>query len=259
MFKPKLQKAADESTSVDDADILRFSNVAEKWWKPNGPFKALHQLNPTRLAYIRKNFDIHFDCQIESLRPYEGLKFLDIGCGGGLLSEPLARLGAKMTAIDADSEAVRVASHHAQESGLNIDYRCLSVEQLASRRDKFDAILAMEIVEHVNDLQLFVKSISKLLKPEGILILATLNRTLKSFALAIIGAEYVLGWVPPGTHNWNKFVKPSEISRQLRDTGLRVTQISGVVFDISSAEWQLNSDVSVNYMIQAKPCTTGIF
>lgn len=253
----KPDNAAGDGTSVDHDDVARFAGIADTWWDPDGPFRPLHRLNPIRLTYLRQRLDPHFGCDARSLKPYEGLAFLDIGCGGGLLSEPLARLGARVIAIDADDTAIGIASDHAHEAGLAIDYRCMSAESLAAEGAQFDAIVAMEIVEHVADLGLFTDALGQLLAPGGALTLATLNRTAKSFALAIVGAEYLLRWLPRGTHDWKKFVKPSEISRHLRRNGISVSDVSGVSLDPLAGDWRLSRDTSVNYMLQAaKPALT---
>lgn len=240
-----------KGTSVDADEIARFAELAESWWDPHGAFRPLHQLNPVRLAYMRQQLDVHFDRDSRSLRPYEGLSLLDVGCGGGLLSEPLARLGARVTAIDADTEAISVASHHAGQLGLTIDYRCAAAENVAASGQSFDVVVAMEIVEHVADLGLFVDALGHLVAPGGALALATLNRTLKAFAFAIVGAEYILRWLPRGTHHWDKFVKPSEVSRHLHHRGLAVTNVAGVSLDPLAKEWELSRDTSINYMMFA--------
>jgi len=240
-----------ERTSIDQAELARFSEIADAWWDPQGPFRPLHQLNPVRLSYLRQQLDQHFKCEPTSLRPYEGLSVLDVGCGGGLLSEPLARLGARVTSIDADAEAISVAAHHATTMGLAIDYRCTSAEEVAKSNETFDVIIAMEIIEHVSDLDLFTETLGRLARPGAALVLATLNRTLKSFALAIVGAEYILRWLPRGTHSWEKFVRPSEASRHLRHHGFAVTDVSGVSLDPLAAEWHVSRNTSVNYMMFA--------
>ena len=219
------------SASVDPEEIRRFSEVAEAWWDANGPFRALHRLNPTRLAYLRRHLDARFDREPRDVRPYRGLTVLDAGCGGGLLSEPLARLGAGVTAIDADPRAIDVAASHAGDAGLDIDYRRATVEEVAANGETFDIVVAMEIIEHVPDLATIVDALGRVAAPGGALALATLNRTLKSFALAIVGAEYVMRWLPRGTHRWRKFVRPSEVARHLRRHGFAVADITGVTFD----------------------------
>ncbi len=252
-----LSDTAQHHASVDHEEIERFAEIAESWWDPNGPFRPLHELNPVRLAYIRRHLDQHFQYDTRDIRPYKNLSVLDIGCGGGLLSEPLARLGARVTAIDADANAIKVAAHHAEKTGLEIDYRCTAAESLAGSGATFDAIIAMEIIEHVGDLTAFSEAIGCLLPPGGALAMASLNRTIKSFAFAIVGAEYVLRWLPRGTHDWNKFVRPSEASRHLRANGLTVIDIGGVSLDPLAGAWRESRDTSVNYMLFATKPTHG--
>lgn len=236
------------SDSVDAGEIARFSALAGEWWAPEGKFKPLHALNPTRLAFIRQRLVSHFGRDGNVLRPLEGLSLLDVGCGGGLLTEPMARLGAGVLGIDAGAEAIRVASAHAKESGLAIDYRCLTAEALAAKGRLFDAVLNMEVIEHVADLDAFLGACSSLLKPGGAMVVATLNRTAKAYALAIVGAEYVLGWLPPGTHDWRKFVTPPELTAKLAKGGVKVTEMTGVIYNPLSDRWTLGRDLGVNYM-----------
>ena len=240
-----------KGTSIDAGEVARFAKLAESWWDPHGAFRPLHQLNPVRLTYLRRQLDAHFERDSRGLKPYEGLSLLDVGCGGGLLSEPLARLGARVTAIDADAEAISVASLHAVQSRLAIDYQCTTAEEVAASGETFDVVIAMEIVEHVADLGLFADALGHLVAPGGVLALATLNRTLKSFAFAIVGAEYVLRWLPRGTHNWEKFVKPSEVSRHFRRSGITTSDVVGVSLDPLAGEWRLSGDTTVNYMMFA--------
>ncbi len=234
--------------SVDADEIARFSALAGEWWAPEGKFKPLHALNPTRLAFIRQRLVSHFDRDGNEARPLTGLSLLDVGCGGGLLTEPMARLGANVLGIDAGEDAIRVASAHASESGLDIDYRCLTAEAPAAKGQSFDAVLNMEVVEHVADLDAFLGACSSLLKPGGVMVVATLNRTAKAYALAIVGAEYVLGWLAPGTHDWRKFVTPPELTAKLAENGVKVTETSGVVYNPLSDRWSLGRDLAVNYM-----------
>lgn len=236
------------SDSVDAGEIARFSALAGEWWAPEGKFKPLHALNPTRLAFIRQRLVSHFGRDGNVLRPLEGLSLLDVGCGGGLLTEPMARLGSGVLGIDAGAEAIRVASAHAKESGLAIDYRCLTAEALAAKGRLFDAVLNMEVIEHVADLDAFLGACSSLLKPGGAMVVATLNRTAKAYALAIVGAEYVLGWLPPGTHDWRKFVTPPELTAKLAKGGVKVTEMTGVIYNPLSDRWTLGRDLGVNYM-----------
>lgn len=234
-----------ESASIDPAEIERFSALAEVWWDENGPFKPLHIFNPTRINYVKVNICEHFN--VDSLT---NLRILDIGCGGGLLSEPMARLGADVTGIDASEKNIGIASHHAKGENLSIDYRATSVEALAeSGVAPFDVVLNMEVIEHVADLESFVQASAKLVKPGGLMFIATLNRTIKSYGLAIIGAEYILRWLPRGTHQWSKFLKPSEVNAQIEAAGLIRKALSGVSYNPLTREWSLSDDVSVNYMM----------
>jgi len=238
------------TTTVDDAEIARFSALADKWWDDQGAFKPLHALNPVRLAFLRNHLCDHFGRKPTDPAPLAGLRLLDIGCGGGLLCEPLARLGAQVTGIDASKRNIAAARLHAEGSGLAIDYRCTAAEELAAG-ERFDAVLAMEIVEHVADVALFLDVTARLTRPGGALALASLNRTAKSYALAIIGAEYILRWMPRGTHDWNKFVTPAEAARSLRKNHLAVTRLTGVGYNLLRGEWELSDDLAVNYMLFA--------
>ncbi len=222
--------------------------LAERWWDPDGEFKPLHRLNPVRLAYVRDRLAARFGRDPAAPRPLAGLRLVDVGCGGGLLCEPLARLGADVTGIDAGEENVRVAALHAEEAGLEIDYRCTAAETLAAAGERFDAVVSMEVIEHVADPAPFVRACGRLLNPGGALALATLNRTLKSFALAIVAAEYVLGWLPRGTHQWDRFVRPSELARHLREAGLDLADLTGVTYDPLTGEWRQDTDTQVNYL-----------
>jgi 2-polyprenyl-6-hydroxyphenyl methylase/3-demethylubiquinone-9 3-methyltransferase len=236
-------------STVDPAEIERFSRIADEWWKPTGKFAPLHRLNPTRLAFIRDRAAQHWQRDALSA-PLEGLSVLDIGCGGGLLSEPMARLGARVTGIDAAERNIAVARLHAAGQELAIDYRVETAEALAQGNAQFDIVLALEIVEHVADIDLFLRSCGRLAKPGGLVFLSTLNRTAKAWALAIAGAEYVLRWLPRGTHDWRKFLKPSEVVRGLRGGGVEAQEIVGVVYSPLSRVWSLNkNDLDVNYML----------
>jgi 2-polyprenyl-6-hydroxyphenyl methylase / 3-demethylubiquinone-9 3-methyltransferase len=229
-------------------EIARFSRLADAWWDPHGEFRPLHQLNPVRVAYIRDAAVRHFGLDPSATQPLSGLSMIDIGCGGGLVAESLTRLGARLTGIDASAESVRVAELHARREGLDVQYRCAAPEDLASDGERFDAVLALEVVEHVADLDRFVEACAALRAPGGVMLFATLNRTLKSLALAKVGAEYVLRWLPPGTHDWRKFVRPSELAAVLRRHGLDVSDLTGVAFDPLRGRWSLSRDLGVNYM-----------
>jgi 2-polyprenyl-6-hydroxyphenyl methylase/3-demethylubiquinone-9 3-methyltransferase len=238
-------------TTIDPDEVERFAKLAESWWDPNGSFRPLHRFNPVRLRYIRERLTGHFGRDEKSIRPFEGMRLLDIGSGGGLLSEPMARLGFRVTGIDATERNIAVAQVHARSVGLDIDYRVETAEALAAAGERFDAVLAMEIVEHVADLELFLESASRLIRPGGALVAATLNRTAKSFLFAIVGAEYVLRWLPRGTHSWSKFVRPSQLIPPLRRGGLAVREITGVTYNPGADEWTLSRDLDVNYMVFA--------
>ena len=242
-------------SSIDPADVARFSAIAAEWWDPKGKFAPLHRFNPTRLGFIREQALDHFGRDGCSRAPFTGLRLLDIGCGGGLLCEPMARLGFSATGVDASERNIAVAAAHANEGGLAIDYRAGAVEDLlASGEAGFDVVLNMEVIEHVADPGAFLRDCARLLNPGGLMILATLNRTLASLALAKIAAEYVLRWLPAGTHDWNKFLKPAEIRGFLAGEELRIKGPFGVGFDPLSGRWSLGSDTRTNYLMTiAKP------
>jgi 2-polyprenyl-6-hydroxyphenyl methylase/3-demethylubiquinone-9 3-methyltransferase len=232
--------------SINKKEIEKFSQIAEEWWDPNGKFKPLHNFNPIRIKYIKDN--IVKDSSIKSLnKPFKNIKILDIGCGGGLLSEPMCRLGASVVGIDASKKNIEVAKFHAKKNGLKIDYKVASPEKLKTRV-KFDVILNMEIIEHVDDINFFIKESSNLLKKSGLMFVATLNKTLKSYAFAIIGAEYVLKWLPIGTHDWNKFVKPSDLINISKKNNLVLKRLDGMKFNILDNSWNVSEDTSVNYI-----------
>jgi 2-polyprenyl-6-hydroxyphenyl methylase/3-demethylubiquinone-9 3-methyltransferase len=239
------------SPTVDEAEVDRFSALAAEWWNPRGQMAPLHKLNPVRVAYIRDQVAAHFDRDAKRLDSLVGLRILDIGCGGGILAEPLARLGAQVVGADPSSTNIEAAKLHAARAGLTIDYRCTYAEALADAGERFDVVLAMEVVEHVADLDLFVQRCVEMVKPAGLMFVATINRTLKSFALAIVGAEYVLRWLPRGTHQWSKFVTPGEIKRRLTANGLRLIDETGVIYNPLADRWQRASDMDVNYMVVA--------
>ena len=240
------------TSSIDTAEIERFSKLASTWWDPRGPMAPLHKLNPVRLGYIRDKTTVHFGRDAKKLDSLKGLRLLDIGCGAGILSEPLARLGATMVGADPSEENIAVAAAHAEDNGVDVDYRATTAEALAEASEKFDIVLAMEVVEHVNDVTEFVATCATMVKPGGLMFAATLNRTLKSFALAIVGAEYVLRWLPRGTHQWDKFVTPAELERAIESAGLNVTGERGVIYNPLADRWQLSSDMDVNYMLVAQ-------
>lgn len=239
-------------STIDEAEVARFSALAAEWWNPQGKFGVLHKFNPVRLGFIRDQAAAHFGRDPKGVKPFAGLRLLDIGCGGGLLSEPMTRLGFEVLGADASAKNIKTASVHAEEQGLAIDYRATTAEALAETGDRFDVILNMEVIEHVADLNLFLKSCVSMLKPSGLMFVATINRTAKAFALAIVGAEYVLGWLPRGTHDWAKFVKPLELDTALTRAGLNVTTETGVMFNPLTGQWLLTSDTDVNYMVVAK-------
>ncbi len=250
---PPSATASVDPASVDPDEIAKFTAMAEAWWDPNGKFRPLHRFNPVRLAYIRDKLCSHFDRDPAAEQPLTGLRILDVGCGGGLLSEPMARLGATVTGLDAAEKNIRIASLHAAESKLDIDYRHGSVEDLAAAGAQFDAVLNMEVVEHVADVGSFLGASAAVVRPGGIMVVATLNRTPKSFLLAIVGAEYVLRWLPRGTHDWRRFLRPSELAADLRGSGLEIAEMTGVAFNPLTDSWRLAPrDLDVNYMVLAE-------
>jgi 2-polyprenyl-6-hydroxyphenyl methylase/3-demethylubiquinone-9 3-methyltransferase len=244
--------AASRRRSVDPTEIEKFSALAEEWWDPDGKMKPLHALNPLRLAFLRDQAVARFGLDASAIRPLAGLKVLDIGCGGGLLSEPLARLGAEVTGIDAAEPNLRLAEVHAEQQGLEIDYRLSTAEELAATGAQYDLVVSLEVLEHVADVDAFLEACCSLVRPGGGLALATLNRTTKAFLLAIVGAEYLLRWLPRGTHDWNRFLRPSEIAAVLRRGGLEVTLATGVAYNPLTDSWRLAPrDLDVNYMLFA--------
>jgi len=235
-------------TTVNKKEIEKFSKIADDWWNTEGKFKPLHKFNPLRISYIKEKVIAHFNIK-SKLLPLKNIELLDIGCGGGLLSEPMCRLGAKVTGIDASKKNINVASYHSNKNKLKIDYLCSSPEKLNLKK-KFDVILNMEIVEHVDDLSFFLKKSSLLLKKNGVMFISTINKTLKSYVFAIVGAEYILKWLPIGTHEWEKFVKPEELIELGKKNYLELVKIDGVNFDILKNEWIIGKDKSVNYITQ---------
>jgi len=239
-------------SSLDPAEVEKFSKMAAEWWNPKGKFGVLHVFNPVRLAWIKEQVCARFGLDPMLREPFKGLRFLDIGCGGGLLCEPMARLGANVVGVDPSEKNIKTASVHAAEMELAIDYRVGKAEDLAEAGEKFDVILNMEVIEHVALPQFFVKNCCAMLKPGGLMFVATLNRTLKSFAFAIVGAEYVLGWLPKGTHEWEKFIKPEELKLWLEQNGTAVKAQSGVTYHPLANEWRRAKDMDVNYMVVAQ-------
>jgi 2-polyprenyl-6-hydroxyphenyl methylase/3-demethylubiquinone-9 3-methyltransferase len=244
--------AAQHGGTVDAGEVARFERIARTWWDPEGAMKTLHRFNPVRLAYIRDAAAAHYGREPRNGKPLAGLSVLDVGCGGGLLCEPLTRLGATVTGIDPAPTNVEVARLHAGQSGLAVTYRQATVEELVAEGARFDIVLAMEVVEHVADVSLFTAECCRAVAPGGLLVMATLNRTLRAFALAIVGAEYVLGWLPKGTHQWDKFVTPAELAAAIAGGGLAVTDEAGVVYNPLAGTWRLSDDMAVNYMVLAK-------
>jgi 2-polyprenyl-6-hydroxyphenyl methylase / 3-demethylubiquinone-9 3-methyltransferase len=240
------------SPTVDPSEVARFAAIAADWWDPRGPMGMLHKLNPVRLGFIRDAACHRFGRDPKTLDSLAGLRLLDIGCGAGILSEPLARLGAQVVGADPAAPNIEAARLHAADAGLSVDYRVTTAEALADADERFDVVLAMEVVEHVADVPLFVRRCAEMVKPGGLLVAATINRTLKSFALAIVGAEYVLGWLPRGTHRWDKLVTPNELEAALARAGLRVGRETGVVYDLIADRWRLARDTDVNYMLAAE-------
>ncbi len=236
--------------SINKKEIEKFSNMAAEWWDPEGKFKPLHKFNPIRIKYIKENIIKEFQLKNKKY-PLSGINVLDIGCGGGLLSEPMCRLGANVTAIDASNKNIAIANLHAKKNNLKINYICSSPEKLKTKK-KFDVILNMEIVEHVEDVDFFLKSCANLLKKNGLMFVATINKTLKSYIFAIVGAEYVLRWLPIGTHEWEKFVKPEELKSILIKNNLNLKKIDGMNFNILKDEWNVSKDLSVNYIAEFK-------
>ena len=237
--------------SADPAEVARFAALAERWWDAAGPFRALHQLNPVRLGYVRDRACARFGREPTAEAPLAGLRVADIGCGGGLMAEPMARLGATVVGVDAVAENLAVAALHAQRSGLDIEYRGAGAEELAASGERFDLVLAMEVIEHTPDPGAFVAACGALVDTGGALALATLNRTIKSFALAIVGAEYVLGWLPRGSHRWENFVRPAELARYVRAAGLQLQHLEGIGYDPLGRGWHPGADCAVNYMMFA--------
>ena len=237
--------------TIDPGEVERFAQLASQWWDAEGDFRPLHRINPVRLSFIREKLVSHFARDRQAMRPFEGLRCLDIGCGGGLVAEPLTRLGFAVTGIDADAAALEVARSHARESDLSIDYRAATAEELAAEQQIFDVVLALEVIEHVAEVKLFIAALARLVRPGGALIAATINRTAKSFLFAVVGAEYVLRWLPRGTHRWEKFVRPSEFAGGLRRHGMVVRELAGMAWAPRTGNWSLGADLAVNYLLFA--------
>ncbi len=235
-----------KNNTINKKEIEKFSKIAEEWWNPRGKFKPLHKFNPIRISYIKNNIISSFKLKTKT-KPLDKVRILDIGCGGGLLSEPMSRLGAEVVGIDASDKNIKIAKLHAKKSSLNIKYICTTPENLDSNIE-FDVILNMEIIEHVENIDFFLKSCAKHLKKDGIMFVATLNKTLKSYFFAIVGAEYILRWLPIGTHDWEKFVKPIDLINILKKYNFRLDSLDGMQFNLIKDEWKLSSDKSVNYI-----------
>lgn len=238
------------TTTIDPKEVEKFSSIADEWWDETGKFKPLHKFNPIRISYIREKIIEHFSLDEKSTTPFKenNLKLLDVGCGGGLICEPFSRMGAKVTGIDASEKNIKIAKAHAEESNLTINYQAIASEKLAQENEKYDVVLALEIIEHVADVEEFVKSCCNLMKPGGLLIIATLNRTTKSLLLAKFAAEYVLRWVPAGTHDWKKFLKPSEINSLTDKNGFNLSDMTGFSYNLLKDEWKRNkTDLEINY------------
>lgn len=242
---------AERAGTIDPAEVDRFAALAATWWDESGPFRALHRVNPTRLAFLRERAALHFARDARALRPLEGLSALDIGCGGGLVSEPLARLGAAVVGLDAVAENVRLGQAHADAQGLAIAYRVGATEDIAEAGKTFDLVVAFEVIEHVADRDRFLDACARLVKPGGLIVLGTLARTLRALLLAVIGAEYILGWIPRGTHDWRRFVDADELERVLRARGFAPDTAAGLTYDPARDVWSLSRDTRVNYLLSA--------
>jgi 2-polyprenyl-6-hydroxyphenyl methylase/3-demethylubiquinone-9 3-methyltransferase len=243
--------SATPAANLDPVEVERFERLAGEWWDTAGKLRPLHAQGPARLSFIRDALVRHLDLKPGGLKPLSGLSILDVGCGGGLVSEPLARLGANVTGIDPTHDSIAVARRHAETQGLAIDYRSAAVEDLEAKGERFDAVVCMEVIEHVPDQAKFVRSLGQLVRPGGAIVMSTLNRTMKSYALAIVAAEYILGWIPRGTHDWNRFVTTDELTRYLEAAGFTAPTFSGIVYDVMSDTWRLAPDSDVNYIATA--------
>lgn len=244
-------------TNIDDAEVTRFARLSAEWWDPNGKFKPLHALAPARLRFIRDTVDTTFAADFGERRPLTGRRVLDVGCGGGLVSEPMARMGGQVTAIDPGEENIGIARAHAKKSGVSVDYRAVTAESLVEAGETYDLVTCLEVIEHVPSPEAFVATLAQLVKPDGCLILSTLNRTMKSYALAIVGAEYVLGWLERGTHDWNRFITPDELAAFAQAANLEEFERAGIIFNPLSGAWSLSGDLDVNYMMAVRPMSTA--
>lgn len=252
LTKDRLDPPWDRERTVDPAEIQRFTKLAEEWWNPNGKFRPIHKFNPVRRDYIADRIARHFQRTAKGPDAFTGLTILDVGCGAGLLCEPLAEFGAHVVGIDAAARNIEVARWHAAQEGISIDYRRCLAEQVSASGERFDVVLNTEVVEHVADPSQLMKDCADLVKPGGMMIVATLNRTLRSFLLAIVGAEYILNWLPKGTHDWNRFLRPEEVDAMLCRHGLKTSDVTGVSFRPISGQWRLSRDASVNYLLLAE-------
>ena len=239
-------------TTIDQIEVDRFSAMAAEWWSPTGKFRPLHKFNPVRLAYLKDRICENYGRDPRNARPLAGLRILDIGCGGGLLSEPVARMGATVIGADPSEKNIGIASTHARQSGVEVDYRAVTAEQLAEGGETFDVVLNMEVVEHVADVNFFMTTCAGMVRPGGMMFVATINRTMKAMALAIIGAEYVLRWLPRGTHQYEKLVRPEELEAPINASGMSISHRTGVFFNPIQNQWNLSKDMDVNYMMVAK-------
>lgn len=245
--------------TVDPDEVRKFAILAKEWWNPRGKFAPLHKFNPTRLKFIRDQAAQHFARDLKRLKPFEALSLLDIGCGGGLLSEPMARMGFQVTGADASEDNIQIAQAHAAQSGVKVDYRFTTAEALAAAGESFDIVLNMEVIEHVADPELYLRSCAALVKPGGLMFVATLNKTMKSLMLGKMAAEYVLGWVPAGSHDWAKFIPPAKLHQMLKDVDLEVATTRGVTFDVLTWDWRLSADTDINYMVVAEKARRSAF
>ena len=252
MTQTNADAASATGSTVDDAEIAKFERLAAQWWDPHGKFRPLHKLNPLRIAYIKDQLCLYFGRDVKSADALKGLRILDIGCGGGLLCEPMTRLGAEVIGVDPSPVNIEVASLHARQSGLTIDYRATTAEDLAAAGESFDVVLNMEVVEHVADVEAFIGACAAMVRPGGLMVVATINRTLKALGLAIIGVEYILRWLPRGTHRYDKLVRPEELDSALTPDGLQLIDETGVTYNPLTDRWSLSPDMDVNYMVLAE-------